>query len=217
MLQLIVMHIGRSRKVALRYMDMCRFGKCNSRGELIRKRLGFIVDEELGEYFHLNCNCGVRHPTIEGSETRMSMIYPDDFVDYVLQAIFASRMSSDWRFGMISLIGLLSSLIPLLYLFLALSFSSRSPYLSSLSSITSTSMNNTDSQQQHKRTETKADTKKAKTQKTTHKTHHVSIPMKNATNQIKHKAICNANINKRNNKTKTGNMNQNIRTLTNNK
>ena len=56
-LKLLINCMGRERRVVLRHMDMCRFGKTDSQGRLIRKRLGLLVDEELGAYFTLKCQC----------------------------------------------------------------------------------------------------------------------------------------------------------------
>ena len=87
-LRLRVRYKGRIRSVHYRTACMCRFGKKNSVGRPIKKRLGLIVTDGLLEAFREDLCCCVCEPgandVVKGKETRMSMAYPDDFVDHIL-------------------------------------------------------------------------------------------------------------------------------------
>ena len=82
---------GRVRRVVYRTACMCRFGKTNSEGVPIQKKLGSLITDGLIDAFDYNlckCICGPNvHAQVKRKETRMSMAYPDDFVDHVLDHV----------------------------------------------------------------------------------------------------------------------------------
>ena len=73
------------------------WNKRNSRGELIQTGLGFLVTEELAEKINWKfCNHKHGHAWIEASESRMSMVYPDEFVEHLLEAYIALKKHRGW-------------------------------------------------------------------------------------------------------------------------
>ncbi len=98
---------GKVRRVVHRTSDMCAFGKTNPEGEPIRKRLGFLVTEEIADSVVRACVCRKKpgakslHAWIEGKETRGSMVYPDLFVDTVLGRVQERKSESEAMYGLL--------------------------------------------------------------------------------------------------------------------
>ena len=80
---------------------MCRFGKTNSKGVPIQKKLGFLITDGLiGAFEDAGCICPPNtRAKVEGSETRMSMAYPDPFVDRLLAHIQSGKAARECMFG----------------------------------------------------------------------------------------------------------------------
>ena len=95
-------HTGRVRGLRLVRGCMCAFGATNSTGDVVRKDLGFIVDEDLAPHIQTRCRCVPRkHAWLEGREMRFSMIYPDMFVHHVLQQVFYFKQMEHWMLGVL--------------------------------------------------------------------------------------------------------------------
>ena len=104
-LNLRVRYRGRTRTVHYRTACMCRFGKVNSQGQRVKKRLVFLITDGLLPAFSedlCGCTCkpdpsldGKLHVQVKGAETRMSMAYPDGFVDHVLGRVLSLKAACE--------------------------------------------------------------------------------------------------------------------------
>lgn len=73
--------------LVLRTMDLCFWGKTDSKGRPLKKTMKFLCIFRLAIYMYGKCKCRVPHGSAQGEEIRVSMVYPDNLVDHICRAI----------------------------------------------------------------------------------------------------------------------------------